>query len=40
MSAFVTWPSGTARFPDGGISPIRLGIAAFPLEPSHDDQPR
>jgi hypothetical protein len=22
--------------PDGGIAPVRLGTAAFPLEPSHD----
>ncbi len=34
------FPTSPRFIPDGGISPVRLGTAAFPLEPSHDDQPR
>jgi len=31
------FPTSPRFIPDGGISPVRLGTAAFPLEPSHDD---
>ncbi len=34
------FPTSPRFIPDGGISPVRLGTAALPLEPSHDDQPR
>jgi len=31
------FPASPHFIPDGGISPVRLGTAAFPLEPSHND---
>ena len=31
------FPTSPRFIPDGGIAPVRLGTAAFPLEPSHDD---
>ena len=31
------FPASPRFIPDGGISPVRLGTVAFPLEPSHDD---
>ena len=31
------FPTSPRFIPDGGFSPIRLGTAAFPLEPSHID---
>src|SRR5207249_594317 len=32
------FPASPVVIPDGGISPVRLGTVAFPLEPAHGDR--